>query len=56
MDWVGPLGWAQVGKDRFFSRNYFLVQNKFRKTQKMSKGTENTQKMPKIPRKFPEID
>jgi hypothetical protein len=55
--WTGSGLRAQVGTDRFcFFRNYFPVQNKLGKPQKMFKGTENTQKIPKNPGKFPEID
>jgi hypothetical protein len=32
------------------------VENKFRKTQKMFRGTKNTQKISKIAGKYPEVD
>jgi hypothetical protein len=54
--WVGPWGSAQLDRIGFFSE--FIFQSKINsgKSQKMFKGTENTQKISKIPGKFLEID
>jgi hypothetical protein len=56
VDWVGPSGSAQVGKEFcFFPESIFQCKINSGKPQKMFKGTENTQKIPKIPGKFLEI-
>jgi hypothetical protein len=57
---VEPTGSAQVEKDRFslffFEIFFFGAKTNPGNAQKMFRGTKNTQKIPKIPGKFSELD
>jgi hypothetical protein len=53
--WVGPSCSAQLDRIGFF-RNIFQCKTNVGNAQKMSRGTKNTQRITKIPRKFLEID
>jgi hypothetical protein len=52
----GPSGSTQQGRISFFSEIFFSAKTNPGNAWKMFRGTKNTQKIPKIPGKFPELD